>query len=61
MYVPGNELEYEYVSAFVKRGLVRTIINIKKCNFEIFNSIYLENDLCCLLMFLYQSIASYSR
>ena len=57
MDVPGNGLEYEYVTGFVKRILIRTIINIKKCNFEIFNSIYLKNDLFCLLMFLHQSIA----
>ena len=30
-----------------KRGLIRAIINIQKYDFEMFNSIYLENDWTC--------------
>ena len=33
------------------------IISIQKYNFEIFNSIYLENDQSCLHVFLHKSIA----
>ena len=32
------------VTGVVKRGLIHAIINIQKYIFEIFNSIYLEND-----------------
>ena len=50
-----------YVTGFAKRGLIRAIINICKYYFEIFHSIYLENDWSYLHVFLHKSIAIQSN
>ena len=50
-----------YVTGFAKTGLIRTITNIQKYNFEIYNSTYLENDQSCLHVFLHKYIAIQSN
>ena len=52
---------WAYVTEFAKRGLICAVINNQKCNFEIFNSVYLENDQSCLHVFLHKSIAIQSN
>ena len=49
-YVPSCRA---YVIEFVKKGLVRTIIDILKYHFEIFNSLYLKNARSSLCTFLH--------
>ena len=44
---------HTYVTRFAKRSLVRTIINIYKNHFEIFNLLYLKNARRNLCAFLY--------
>ena len=48
---------YYYLTGLVKRGLIRAIINNQKCNFEISNSMYLENEQSYLHVFLHKSVA----
>ena len=54
-------LVFTYVIGFAKVGLIRTIINILKYNFEILNLLYLENDWSYLHVFLHKSIAIQSN
>ena len=46
----------QYVTEFVKRGLIHAIINIEKSRFEILNTVYLENAWCLVYEILHQSI-----
>ena len=51
-------MHIQNVTGLLKRSLMCAVINIQKCNFEIFNSIYLENEQSCLHVFLHKFIAS---
>ena len=52
---------YLCVIVFARKGLIYAIINIQKYNFEIFISMYLENDQSCLHMFLHRLITNQSN
>ena len=44
------------MTEFAKRGLIHAIINIEKFQFEILNTMYLENAWCLVYAILQQSI-----
>ena len=56
-----EDVVFLYVTGFVKKVLIHAIINIQKYNFEIFNSIYLNNNWTWLDVFIHKSIAIQSN
>ena len=46
------------MTGFVKRVLIRAIINIEKFRFEILITVHLENAWCLVYKILYQSIVT---
>ena len=45
-----------YATGFVKRSLIRAIINTEKSRFEILITVYLKNAWCLVYKILHQSI-----
>ena len=50
-----------YVTRFVKRDLIHTIMNTEKSNFKILITVYFENAWCLVCKILHQSIVIQSN